>query len=201
LALSAVLAPVTLEGRHVRLEPLDRHHVDPLGDVGLDPEIWRLAPAPVRTREEMRAWVEEALDGRRQGTVLPFATVLRAGDRVVGSTRFGAVDLRHRRVEIGWTWISPPWQRTAVNTEAKLLMLEHAFEKLGCQRVELKTDALNERSRGAIARLGAMQEGIFRKHMVTTSGRVRDSVYFSIVDDEWPAVRARLESKLREHDR
>ena len=193
--------PVTLEARHVRLEPLELRHVDPLAEVGLDPEIWRWSPEPLRTREDMRAYVEAALEARRQGTMLPFATVLRDGDRVVGSTRYGAIDLRNRRVEIGWTWITPAWQRSAVNTEAKLLMLAHAFEVLGCQRVELKTDALNERSRRAIARLGAKQEGIFRKHMVTTTGRIRDSVYFSVVDDEWPAVRAGLEAKLRAHDR
>lgn len=192
---------VTLEARHVRLEPLELRHVDPLAEVGLDPEIWRWSPEPLRTREDMRAYVEAALEARRQGTMLPFATVLRDGDRVVGSTRYGAIDLRNRRVEIGWTWITPAWQRSAVNTEAKLLMLAHAFEALGCQRVELKTDALNERSRRAIARLGAKQEGIFRKHMVTTTGRIRDSVYFSVVDDEWPAVRAGLEAKLRAHDR
>lgn len=192
--------PVTLEARHVRLEPLELRHVDPLAEVGLDPEIWRWSPEPLRTREDMRAYVEAALEARRQGTMLPFATVLRDGDRVVGSTRYGAIDLRNRRVEIGWTWITPAWQRSAVNTEAKLLMLAHAFEVLGCQRVELKTDALNERSRRAIARLGAKQEGIFRKHMVTTTGRIRDSVYFSVVDDEWPAVRAGLEAKLRAHD-
>jgi N-acetyltransferase len=195
-----LLQRVTLEGRHVRLEPLDRHHVDPLAEVGLDPDIWLWSPEPVRTRADIRAYVEAALDGRRLGTMLPFATVLRDGDTVVGSTRFGAIDLRHRRVEVGWTWVAPTWQRTAVNTEAKLLMLAHAFEVLGCQRVELKTDALNERSRNAIIRLGALQEGFFRKHMVTASGRVRDSVYFSIVDDEWPQVRARLEAKLAEHD-
>ena len=192
--------PVTLEARHVRLEPLELRHVDPLAEVGLDPEIWRWSPEPLRTREDMRAYVEAALEARRQGTMLPFATVLRDGDRVVGSTRYGAIDLRNRRVEIGWTWITPAWQRSAVNTEAKLLMLAHAFEVLGCQRVELKTDALNERSRRAIARLGAKQEGIFRKHMVTTTGRIRDSVYFSVVDDEWPAVRAGLEAKLLAHE-
>jgi RimJ/RimL family protein N-acetyltransferase len=193
----ARLEPVLLEGRSVRLEPLDRHHIDPLAAVGLDPEIWRWSPEPVLTRERMRAYVEAALDGRRDGTMAPFATVLREDDRVVGSTRFGAIDLRNRRVEIGWTWIAPPWQRTAVNTEAKLLMLAHAFDTLGCQRVELKTDVLNERSRRAIGRLGAREEGVFRKHMVTASGRVRDSVYFSIVDDEWPQVRSRLEDLLR----
>lgn len=194
--MSARVEPVTLEGTQVRLEPLALAHLDGLCAVGLEPELWKWIPTEVRDRGEMQAYVELALDERRRGVSMPFATLLKADGQVVGSTRYGNVDLKNRRVEIGWTWIGKPWQRSAVNTEAKLLMLRHAFEVLGCLRVELKTDALNEKSRNAILRLGAKQEGIFRKHMLTYSGRMRDTVYFSILDNEWPALRAGLEAKL-----
>jgi RimJ/RimL family protein N-acetyltransferase len=190
------IEPVTLEGRHVRLEPLSLDHHDALCEVGLDEEIWRLSPTPVATRDDMRAYIEEALAGQARGSYLPFATIDKSSSKVVGSTRFGNIDLENRRVEIGWTWIAPAWQRTAVNTEAKYLMLRHAFETLGCMRVEFKTDSLNDRSRNAILRLGAKEEGTFRNHMTTSSGRIRHSVYFSIIDSEWPAVRRDLEEKL-----
>jgi len=188
-------APV-LAGRHVRLEPLSLEHLDGLCAVGLDESLWQWIPAPVHNREEMRKYIETALDEQQRGISMPFATLLRKADQVAGSTRFANMDLKNRRVEIGWTWIGLPWQRTAVNTEAKYLMLEYAFETLGCLRVEFKTDALNEQSCRAILRLGAKQEGIFRKHRITASGRVRDTVYFSILDDEWPSVRACLQAKL-----
>ena len=145
----------------------------------------------------MRDYIETALEEQRRGLSLPFATTLKATGQIVGSTRFANMDLKNRRVEIGWTWVGVPWQRTVVNTEAKYLMLCHAFETLGCQRVELKTDARNSRSRQAILRLGAKEEGVLRKHMVAYSGRVRDTVYFSILDDEWPSVKARLQAKLQ----
>ncbi|MDX1530702.1 MAG: GNAT family protein [Rhodothermales bacterium] len=190
------LSPVTLEGEHVRLEPLGLGHVDALAAVGLDAELWRWTPAAVRTRDEMAAYVRAALDGQARGEMLPFVTVERARGTVVGSTRFGSVALEHRRVEVGWTWVARPWQRTAINTEAKLLMLRHAFGPLGCGRVEFKTDALNARSRRAILRLGAVEEGTLRKHVVTASGRVRDTVCFSILDTEWPDVEAGLVQKL-----
>jgi RimJ/RimL family protein N-acetyltransferase len=144
----------------------------------------------------MRAYVETALAEQRRGVSLPFATVAQANDEVIGSTRYGNIAPADHRLEIGWTWYAAPYQRTAANTEAKLLLLTHAFEALGAMRVEFKTDALNVRSRTAIARLGAVEEGTFRKHMRTASGRIRDSVYFSIVDTEWPAVKARLTGKL-----
>lgn len=188
--------PVTLEGRFVRLEPLSRAHLDGLCAVGLEDEIWRWIPTPVTDREGMRRYVEEALAAQAAGTALPFATVERATGRIAGSTRFGAIERAHRRVEIGWTWLGREFRRTALNTEAKLLMLAHAFEAMGCMRVELKTDALNERSRAAIRRLGATEEGVFRRHMLTAGGRARDTVYYSIVDGEWPEVRARLERLL-----
>lgn len=189
--------PVTLEGRYVRLEPLSLDHLAGLCAVGLDEAIFRWFPVPAHTAELMRAFIETALEGQRAGNALPFATVERASGKSVGSTRYGNIELAHRRVEIGWTWLAPAWQRTPLNTEAKLLMLRRAFEELGCIRVELKTDALNERSRAAILRLGAKEEGILRKHIITSTGRLRDTVYYSILDSEWPAVKAGLEEKLQ----
>ena len=191
-----LIEPVTLEGEHVRLEPLSLLHHEGLSEVGLDEEIWRWNPAPVRTGEEMRAYIEEALGVQARGSALPFATVEKTSGRSIGSTRYANIDVMNRRVEIGWTWIAPRWQRTAVNTEAKYLMLRHAFETLGCMRVEFKTDSLNERSRNAIGRLGAKEEGIFRNHMITSTGRIRHTAYFSIIDSEWPSVKAGLEEKL-----
>jgi RimJ/RimL family protein N-acetyltransferase len=190
------LEPLTLQGRHVRLVPMTPEHVPALYEAGRDPEIWRWTISQVHSEADMRAYVDAALQAQVAGTALPFVTTEAATGRVIGSTRFGNVDAGNRRVEIGWTWIAAPWQRTAVNTEAKYLMLRHAFETLGCLRVELKTDALNQKSRNAILRIGAKEEGILRKHQITELGRVRDSVYFSILDDEWPAAKARLESIL-----
>ena len=196
-----VVAPVVLEGRHVRLEPLREDHLAGLAAVGLDEELWRWIPTPVRTVEEMAAYIATALREQGQGISLPFALVERRTGRPIGSTRYGKIDRTHHRVEIGWTWVAREWQRTAINTEAKYLLLRHAFETLGCIRVELKTDSLNERSRAAILRIGAREEGIFRNHMITASGRIRQTVYFSIVDSEWPSVKARLEAKLSSESR
>lgn len=190
------IAPVVLEGRHIRLEPLALHHLDALCEVGLDEDIWRWIPFQVRTRDDMLGYIQTGLQLQAGGSALPFATIERSTGRAVGSTRYMNIDKPNRRLEIGSTWIGRPWQRTAVNTEAKYLMLRHAFEQLGCLRVELKTDVLNQRSRNAILRIGAKQEGIFRKHVVCTSGRIRDSVWFSIVDSEWPEAKAALEAKL-----
>lgn len=188
--------PVTLGGTYVRLEPLMEAHHAALCEVGLDPEIWKWIPYRVATEQEMRAYIVNALREETEGKSLPFVTVERVSGKVIGSTRYMNIDVANRRVEIGSTWIAGPWQRTAVNTEAKYLMLGHAFETLGCIRVELKTDALNTRSRNAILRIGAREEGTLRRHIVTWSGRVRDTVYFSILDSEWPQVRADLETKL-----
>lgn len=190
------ISPVTLEGRFVRLEPLSRDHLDALCDVGLDEAIWRFMQAPVRSRGEMLAYIDAALAAQREGSALPFATIDRASGRAAGSTRFGSIDRQHRRLEIGWTWLAPSFQRTALNTEAKYLMLKHAFEDLGGIRVELKTDSLNERSRAAISRMGAKEEGTLRNHMITSTGRLRHSVYFSVIESEWPSVKAGLEQKL-----
>jgi RimJ/RimL family protein N-acetyltransferase len=186
----------SLVGSHVRLDPLTIEHLAALCDVGLDPELWRWTTSQVRSADELRRWVEQALEQHARGTALPFATIDRASGRVVGSTRLANIEPLHRRAEIGWTWVAAPWQRSAVNTEAKLLLLAHAFDALGCIRVELKTDALNARSRAAILRIGAVEEGTLRRHMITESGRVRDTVYFSVIAEEWPAVRQQLEARL-----
>ncbi|HEX2779065.1 MAG TPA: GNAT family protein [Gemmatimonadaceae bacterium] len=187
---------MTLVGRHVRLEPLDRAHAERLLPIALDPELWRIGVEHAGSAEALHAYIDRALAARDAGIALPFATIDLATGTAVGSTRFGNYEPAHRRIEIGWTWIGRAWQRTAVNTEAKLLMLTHAFETLGLRRVELKTDVLNERSRNAILRIGAREEGILRQHLVTWNGRVRDSVCFSILGSEWPAAKARLLERL-----
>jgi RimJ/RimL family protein N-acetyltransferase len=174
---------------------LESHHAA-LCEVGLDPDLWALIPYRVTTPEEMYGYIRAALDAQHARTALPFVTIDRATGRVVGSTRFMNIDEANRRVEIGATWLAKPRQRTATNTEAKYLMMRHAFEVLGCIRVELKTDALNQQSRAAILRIGAREEGTFRSHMITWSGRLRDSVYFSVIEAEWPGVKERLEAKL-----
>ena len=191
-----IVSPVTLGGRHVRLEPMSLDHLGGLCEVGLDEDLWRWTTTAVRTPDEMRAYVEEALGGLAGGGSLPFVSVEPASGRVVGATRFAGIDTANRRAEIGWTWVGRAWQRTSVNTEAKLLMLGHAFDAWGCVRVELKTDSLNERSRRAILRVGATEEGTLRNHMITHTGRLRHSVYFSVIESEWPAVKAGLEEKL-----
>ncbi len=191
-----MLNPVTLEGDYVRLEPLTSDHLDAFCEVGLDPSLWTWITHPVRNREDFAAYIAAALDGQEQGDLLPFATVEQSSGTVVGSTRYGAINMSHKRLEIGWTWIAPPWQRTALNTEAKILMLRHAFDTLGCNRVEWKTDALNERSRNSILRLGAKAEGIHRSHMQAEDGRLRDTAYFSMIRSEWPAAEKRLLEKL-----
>jgi len=190
------LTPTTLEGRTVRLEPLGPHHLDGLCAVGLDPELWRLTVSQVHDRAAMERYVAGALDDQRAGMALPFATVWRDTRQVIGSTRFGNASPPNRRVEIGWTWLGRAWQRTRANTEAKYLMLCHAFDTWGCLRVEFKTSALNHRSRAAIARIGAREEGILRRHMLNDDGSRRDSVFFSVIVEEWPGVKQRLETLL-----
>lgn len=188
--------PVTLEGEYVRLEPLSMEdHLEDLQAAGAGTDVFRWFARDWSSPEGIRAFVEEALSARDAGTALPFATVLRSTGEAIGSTRFGAISAEHRRVEIGWTWLTPDHQRTPANTEAKYHMLAHAFEAWGCARVELKTDSRNHRSREAIARIGATEEGTLRKHMRTHQG-TRDTVYFSVVDEEWPVVKRDLEAKL-----
>jgi RimJ/RimL family protein N-acetyltransferase len=192
------LQPVTLDGTRVRMEPLslDRHW-DGLLAIGLEPELWKWTLNVCDTPERLRAYLDTALREQREGRSLPFATVDKVSGKVAGCTRFGTIELHHRRVEIGWTWVGKPWQRSHVNTEAKYLMLGHAFETLGCVRVELKTNALNSKSRNAMLRIGCKEEGTHRKHSVSDWGVWRDTVFFSILDDEWPGVKANLEEMMK----
>jgi N-acetyltransferase len=193
-----IVVPLTLEGSVVRLEPIRREHAALFWEVAKDDleDIFRWIPYPMKTREDFYRLIAIAFKEQERGESVVFATVERSSGRVIGSTRFMNIDRGNRRVEIGSTWIAPAWQRTAVNTEAKYLMLRHAFEVWGCIRVELKTDALNQKSHNAILRIGAKEEGTLRRHLVTWTGRVRDTVYFSILDSEWPDARQRLEAKL-----
>ncbi len=193
-----IVSPVTLEGSVVRLEPIRREHAELFWNAAKDAfdDIFRWYPYRVNTREEFDRFVEKAFAEQERGESVVFATVERSSGRVIGSTRFMNIDRANRRVEIGSTWIAPAWQRTAVNTEAKFLMLRHAFETWNCFRVELKTDALNQKSRNAILRIGAKEEGTLRRHVLTWTGRVRDSVYFSILDSEWPEAKGKLEAML-----
>jgi RimJ/RimL family protein N-acetyltransferase len=215
------ISPATLEGQHVRLEPLSTQHEEALIVAAGDGELWNFTVTIVPTRATMAAYIEAALDGQAKGRELPFVIFRKAasdagksgalarasaradntddledaGD-VVGTTRFYEIRAHDRAVAIGYTWLSQSAQRTAVNTESKLLLLTHAFEHWRCNRVELITDVLNQQSRAAILRLGAKEEGILRKHLILPSGRVRDSVVFSIIREEWPEVKARLSAKL-----
>jgi RimJ/RimL family protein N-acetyltransferase len=193
--------PLALEGSVVRLEPLRREHAELFWSAAHDAleDIFRWIPYRMQTRDDFEQLVEKAHAEQQRGESVVFATVERTSARVIGSTRFMNIDRDNRRVEIGSTWIAPAWQRTAVNTEAKYLMLRHAFEEWKCMRVELKTDAVNQKSRNAILRLGAKEEGTLRKHLVTWTGRIRDTVYFSILDTEWPEVKANLEARLSNH--
>ncbi len=162
----------------------------------MDEDLWRWTTTRIETPHEMRAYIETALDEQVRGVSLPFAIVEKQSSQAVGSTRFGNIDRTNRRLEIGWTWVARPWQRTPANTEAKYLLLQHAFEHLGAIRVEFKTDSLNERSRRAILRIGAKEEGTLRNHMITQGGRLRPTVYYSVIDSEWPTARAAIEEKL-----
>lgn len=187
---------LTLEGSKVRLEPLDPRHLDGLWAAGRDEATWRWMPKLIRSREEMAADIAEAIRAREAGRECPFATVEPGTGRVIGSTRFINLAPEHRRVEIGSTWIDPADRRTGSNVEAKWLMLRHAFESWGCGRVELKTDALNATSREAIRRLGAVEEGTLRGHMIVWGERTRDTVYYSILDREWPLVSSGLLARM-----
>jgi N-acetyltransferase len=190
------LEQVTLEGRLVRLEPLGTGHVAALWRIAQHPDIWTWMPWRMGSQQDMAALVEKSLAARDVGSALPFVQVWKETGEVYGSTSYLAIDLANRRLEIGATWLTPAFQRTAANTEAKLLLLAHAFDVLGCNRVEFKTDHLNARSRAAIRRLGALEEGALRAHMVRPDGTLRDSVYFSILRSEWPAVREGLLQRL-----
>ena len=190
--------PVTLGGRFVRLEPLSLEHASGLADIGLEQSIWRyMLYGSMRNTADIRAWVEDMLKRQARGTDLPFAVRYLESGRLAGATRYLEIRPEHRALEIGGTWYGLDFQRTAVNTESKLLLLSHAFEKLGAVRVQFKTDLRNLPSQKAIERLGAVKEGVLRQHMITPDGFFRDSVYYSIIDMEWPATKARLERMLQ----
>jgi RimJ/RimL family protein N-acetyltransferase len=198
LSANSAITPFTLNGAHVRLEPLRAEHAPMLWEIAKDhlTDLFQWIPYQLKSLEDFQEFNRSVLEEQSRGASLPFATFELKSNHIVGTTRFMNMDLANRKVEIGSTWIAPRWQRTVVNTEAKYLMLSHAFEIWRCLRVELKTDAMNQRSRNAILRLGAKEEGTLRKHMLTWNGRQRDSVYFSILDSEWPHVKTRLEEKL-----
>jgi RimJ/RimL family protein N-acetyltransferase len=190
------LAPVMLRGALVILEPLTTAHTEALTRVGLHPELWRLQPRPIASPAEMRAYVEQALNDQAQGVSLPFAVVHAPSGVVVGSTRYMEIAPQHRRLEIGFTWYTPRFQRSGVNVESKLLLLTHAFDVLKIQKVVFKTETLNHQSRAAILALGAKEEGTFARHLIADDGRMRDMVYFAIFDEMWPDVRRHLRSRL-----
>lgn len=187
---------ITLEGQHILLRPMQISDATALVHAASDGELWNLPYSAIPSADTVSAYIAKALAGRDEATVMPFVTVVRKNSLVVGSTRFWKIDRDNRKLEIGSTWIAASWQRTAVNTEAKYLMLRHAFEVLKCVRVQFTTDVLNKRSREAILRLGAVEEGVIRKERIMPNGRQRDSVRYSIIDDEWPGVRESLEQKL-----
>ncbi|MGE8617373.1 MAG: GNAT family N-acetyltransferase [Achromobacter spanius] len=190
------LHPVTLHGDIVRLEPMAAHHADALAQVGLHPELWRLQPEPIATVDDMRRYVARALEDAQAGACLPFVIVQQSTGQIIGATRYMDVALAHKRLEIGATWLTPACQRSGANTEAKFLLLRHAFETIGIIRIVFKTELSNAQSRAAILRLGAVEEGVFRKHLISQSGRMRDMVYFAILDDDWPSVKSRLLARL-----
>jgi RimJ/RimL family protein N-acetyltransferase len=191
------IQPTILQGKVVRLEPLSLAHIPDLARHANDESIWRyMRYGVIRTEAQMRQWVEERLSEQAAGTDLPFAVIHLAAGEAVGCTRYMEIRRQDRGLEIGGTWYGLAYQRTAVNTECKYLLLRHAFETLGCVRVQLKTDLRNERSQRAIERIGAVKEGVLRNHMILPDGVLRHSVYYSIIDSEWPAIKARLEGML-----
>jgi len=193
------IEPITLEGRYIRLAPLTPAHHQRLCEIGLDERLWEFTTIRLQTAEDLRDYIQSALDGQVEGTALPFVIMDKASDQIIGTTRFHHINSQHRRVEIGYTWIAPAWQRTFANTEAKFLMLQLAFEKFGCVRVEFKADASNEPSCRALHRIGAKQEGILRNYAVSAHKGIRDLVLFSIIDAEWESVKADLQEKLSRH--
>lgn len=189
--------PVILTGKYVRLEPMSEEHISELAEIGVGQPFWDfMLYGPINTVEDMRKWVLDILGRAAKGTDLPFVAVHLASGRVAGATRYLNIAPQDRGLEIGGTWYGPEFQRTPVNTECKYLLLRHAFETLDCIRVQLKTDLRNERSQRAIERLGAVREGVLRNHMILPDGQYRHSVFYSILDTEWPAVKNRLETML-----
>ncbi|MGJ7515584.1 GNAT family N-acetyltransferase [Pseudomonas baetica] len=195
------MTDATLQGSRISLRPLQYTDADALVHAAADGELWNLTVTIVPSSTTVDAYLKKALDGRDAGTVMPFVIVLKDTGEVIGSTRLWKIDRINRKLEIGSSWISARWQKTFVNTEAKYLLLRHAFEVLDCVRVQFTTDENNQASRKAILRLGAQQEGIVRHERIMPDGRKRNSVRFSIIDEEWPQVRQDLEQKLADRDR
>ena len=189
--------PVSLEGQIIRLEPLGLEHLDDLTAVGLDPAIWRWTLARPTDKAGIRTWIETAVANREVGSEMAFATIERATGRAIGSSRFLSIVPEHRRLEIGWTWVTPGWQRRGANQEAKYLQLRHAFEDLGANRVEFKTDSRNEKANPALLSIGATFEGTFRNHMIMPDDTLRHSNYYSVTVEEWAAVKAMLEARIQ----
>lgn len=189
--------PIILQSSHVRLEPLELRHAPDLFEAGQDADIWSYLPrAGFATIAEVEQWIAESQGDLPAGTAVPFAQIDPATGKAFGSTRYMDIQRKHRGVEIGWTWIGKNHRRTVANTAAKFLLLRHAFEDLGAIRVQLKTDSRNVRSQNAIERIGAKREGVLRHHMILPTGYIRDSVFFSMTDEEWPAAKIRLEAML-----
>lgn len=189
--------PVVLEGNVVRLEPIAERHVNDLAKVGLEEDIWRyMRYGKMENIEQLTGWVRELLELQQQGTDLPFSVIYKASGAAVGCTRYLNIDKLDRSLEIGGTWYGLDYQGTLVNTECKYLLMRHAFEVLGCVRVWFKTDSRNRRSQRAIERLGAKKEGVLRNHMILPDGYIRDSVVYSVLPDEWPLVKTKLEARL-----
>jgi RimJ/RimL family protein N-acetyltransferase len=188
--------PVTLEGTIVRLEPLSAAHLEGLARVAFDESIWRWTVVQPTDIDGLRGWLQTALIHLADGSEMPFATIDVATGQPIGSTRFMSIVPEHRRLEIGWTWVAPAWQRKGANQEAKYLQLRHAFEVLGANRVEFKTDSLNEKANPALLAIGATYEGTFRNHMIMPGGRLRHSTYYSVTKEEWPDRKAKLEARL-----
>lgn len=192
------ITPVELIGERVKILPMEVDHVQELFDAGNYPDIWAYMPMKINSIEDMKCLVDGALQAKVQGTEFPFVIYDNDSGKVVGSTRFLDISIPNRSLEIGWTWLSPTVWRTSINTECKYLLLKHCFETLGTIRVQIKTDGRNLRSQQAIERLGAVKEGVLRRHRIMYDGYVRDSVYYSVIDEEWLFVKERLESMLRQ---
>ncbi len=191
------ITPVELIGERVELRPMDVYHIQELFVAGNNPDIWSYMPLNVQSIEDMRHLVNEALQAKEEGTELPFVIFDKDSGKIVGSTRFLNISIPNSNLEIGWTWLSPTVWRTRINTECKYLLLKHCFETLGTIRVQLKTDSRNVRSQKAIERMGAVKEGVLRNHVVMPDGYLRNSVYYSVINQEWPLVKDKLENMLR----
>jgi RimJ/RimL family protein N-acetyltransferase len=195
-----IVKPVILEGRHVRLDPMTEAHVPGLAEIGIGQSFWDfMVYGKIETEEDMRGWVRQILARAEKGTDLPFVAIHLSSGRIAGATRYLNIMPNDRGLEIGGTWYGSDFQRTAVNTECKYLLLKHAFETLGCIRVQLKTDLRNERSQKAIERIGAKREGVLRNHMILPDGYYRHSVYYSILDTEWAESKKRLEEMMEKY--